>query len=98
MPRPAAQRSRVSSALRWAILLFLGWSQVSFAAHQFEHSIAEAEPLCAVCVQFDRDDDATLSHHISPVAFGPLVPPSFAVPQYFATAERFDHYRSRASP
>lgn len=77
--------------------MLLAWSQASFAFHQFDHSITELGETCAVCLQFDRDDDVIVD------AGGATALPavSFAVAIEAVVAIRadvFSHYRSRASP
>ncbi len=79
------------------LLLVLAWSQIAFAAHQVEHSIAEADEPCVVCLNFERNDDATLDarHAVPELA---STPAATATAQRCYACEPFSHYRSRASP
>ena len=86
-----------ANSLSWLLLALLAWSQLALAAHQFDHSMADAGDTCAVCLQFERNDDApvdTLEVSLSP-------PPTTPVPEHLQAAFRtyaFSHYASRASP
>ncbi len=97
MPIDRRHRRQTGPTLTPLLLVLLAWSQVSFALHQFDHSINELDETCAVCVQFERDDDVIVDADgmsVLPVA-------SFAVPAEAVAAVRaegFSHYRSRASP
>ena len=81
----------------WSLLILLAGSQVFFAAHQFDHSIADHDETCAVCLKFERDDDVIADAggaSVLPVA-------AFAVAVEAVAdvrAEAFSHYQSRASP
>ena len=89
----------MSSATKgWLLLIVLSWSQFAFAAHQFEHSPAEVAETCAICLQFDRDDDVTID-----AAQCQALPVRAAVTGTDSrcaelSTERFSLYRSRASP
>ncbi|MEO0997337.1 MAG: hypothetical protein AAFX58_07440 [Pseudomonadota bacterium] len=83
--------------VRWLLLLVLAWSQIAFAAHQVEHSIAEADEPCVVCLNFERDEDAALDAHHS-VSERASALPAPAATQRCHARETFTHYRSRASP
>jgi len=48
------------SALKWLILAALAWSQLAFAAHQFDHQAADLGDTCAICLKFDRDNDVVV--------------------------------------
>lgn len=86
-----------SATLKWMALLAFAWSQFSFAAHQFEHSADELHETCAVCLQFDRDDDVAIDADVACASqngvFGVETGPAKAL-----QARRFSHYLSRASP
>ena len=56
--RSGPQSSPVKAALARLFMLLIVWSQASFAAHQFEHAIDDVGATCAVCLQFERGDDA----------------------------------------
>ena len=97
MPRPHDSPANATGALRWIALLLLAGSQGSFAAHQLDHAIADVEAACAICMQLERDDDATTD---AGVFAAPAETPgsgSAAAPSA-APVGWFGHYRSRASP
>jgi hypothetical protein len=80
-----------------ALVLLVAWTQLSYASHQFEHALEDAGRTCAVCVQFDRADDAVLaSAYIDAVtqcsADRPISEPVAHLPH-----ANFP-YQSRASP
>jgi len=78
------------------LVLLLG-SHVSFAAHQFEHSVDELHETCAVCLVFDRNDEFLAFAEavpLSPIKVAPVAVETCAADD----AQDFCHYRSRASP
>ena len=81
----------------WPLLVLLACSQVSLAAHRFEHSATEVDEVCEVCLQFERNDDIVVD--AARQAALP-VPPFAAAAETRVTvyAQDFSHYRSRASP
>ena len=85
------------TTVAWLLLVLLAWSQASLAAHQFDHSIAEIDETCVVCLKFERDDDVIAdaggASVLSAASFAVVVEAVAAV-----RAEGFSHYRSRASP
>jgi hypothetical protein len=83
--------------IKWWLLFVLVWSQAAFAAHQFSHELADIGEVCAVCLHFDRDDEAAPdagSCHCMPA----VVPGDAAVSISPGQSEPFRLYRSRASP
>lgn len=50
----------------WLILVALACSQLTFAAHQFDHHAFELHETCAICVTFDRDDDVLIDAGVCP--------------------------------
>ena len=97
MPINRHYRRRTGPTFTWLLVLLLAWSQASFAFHQFEHSIDELGETCAVCLQFDRDDDVTVGAGAATAL--PIAPAAVAVEAVVAfRAGGFSHYRSRASP
>ena len=97
MANPYQNSLQRSTVLKWPVFLAFVWSQVAFAAHQFEHTIDEAHETCTVCLQFDRDDDVTID---SDVACESLQA-SFELenaPAGALYARGFAHYQSRDSP
>ena len=97
MPTERSHRRRTGPTFTWLLLVLLAWSQASFALHQLDHSITELGETCAVCLNFERDDDvivdsggALLLQAASSVVVAEAV--------VAVRAEGFSHYRSRASP
>jgi len=91
-----SQTARVP-ALNWLVLVALCWSQLAFAAHQFEHHADEVDSTCATCVQFDRNGDGLVGASQLPCS------PAAAIAVYIEpsaglSAEGFRHYNARASP
>lgn len=90
------QQLKNAAPLRLLVLL-LACSQVSLAAHQFEHSIDDVAESCNVCLQFERYDDAVtiaecqLSAPAASHAVAAHAPATFH-------ASAFTPYLSRASP
>ena len=83
--------------LSWLLLALLACSQLSFAAHQFDHATADAGETCAVCLQFERNDDAPIDTpdvSLPPTATLPVLEESPAAFRAYV----FAHYASRASP
>ena len=93
--RQVQQPTRIA-ALR-LFLVLLAWAQVSHAAHQFEHSLDDADENCSVCLLFDRYDDVnSVADHEEPA---PGASPLVAVrPQAEFRSHAFTPYLSRASP
>lgn len=79
------------------LVVLLAWSQVSLAAHQFEHSIDDVAESCNVCLLFERYDDVvTIAECQASVPAA-----AHAVAANALTAFRagvFTPYLSRASP
>ena len=79
------------------LLVLLAWSQLSMAAHQFEHSLDEAAESCSVCLLFERQDDVIPAADRKPTA--PAHSPVVSVPvQADCPIGAFKPYLSRASP
>ena len=97
MIRSLQRFAKAHSSCSWAVLLLLAWSQVSFATHQFDHSVADLHAPCTVCLQFERDDDVAIDTQICGVSAPAPKPRPLAVP-FLLPAEHFGHYQSRASP
>ena len=94
---PISSASRFAGTLKWVLLIALVWSQFSFAAHQFDHNIADEHAACAVCAQFDRDDDVAISlvpHSPAPATYLRALESALIV----VPAEQFHNFQSRASP
>ena len=92
------QKSRFSSRqLACCLLAMLAWSQLSFAAHQFDHSMVDTGETCTICLQLERDDDALLD--VVDAGLPLAVPESIdgTAPVAIRT-ERFSPFASRASP
>jgi hypothetical protein len=89
-------RKRSFIAAQW-LLVLLALTQTAFAAHQFEHTVADLGQVCAVCVHLDRLDDACPPDIPSVEA---SVPVAYAVPIEAATSgcDSASPYQSRASP
>ena len=86
-------------ARRWACCLLglLFWAQLSFAHHQFEHAVFEADESCVVCLQLERNDDAIVdSDDAAQLPVIGLVTPRESRATVNATG--FSHYAARASP
>ena len=85
-----------TAPLRFLVLL-LACSQVSLAAHQFEHSIDEVAESCNVCLQFERYDDAVTAAECQ--ASAPAASHVLEVQGLTGfRASAFTPYLSRASP
>ena len=79
------------------LVLLLAWSQVSLAAHQFEHSIDDVAESCNVCLQFERYDDVvTIAECQVSVPAASHALAAHALTAFHASA--FTAYLSRASP
>ena len=79
------------------LLVLLAWSQVSMAAHQFEHSIDDAAESCNVCLLFERYDDVvTIAECQTSVPAASHAIAAHALTVFHADA--FTPYLSRASP
>jgi hypothetical protein len=79
------------------LAVLLAWTQLAFAAHQFEHSIAELDETCAVCVQLDRSGDAcppSVAIVDSAAAFQNAISPLSET----VVVRSASPYQSRASP
>jgi len=85
------------SALKWLILVALAWSQLAFAAHQFDHQLGDIGDTCAVCLNFNRDDEGLVdtAHCGSMPPSGTVAPVSAA---RIVPAAGYTLYRARASP
>ena len=85
------------SALRWLALILLLGSQLALATHQLQHHAGEAGDGCAVCLQLDRDDQASDDDwqydRQSPTSDHALTTIS-----ELDAGTSFTRYRSRASP
>jgi len=81
----------------WSLLVLLLVSQVSFAAHQFEHSADELHETCTYCLHFARDDELPVSAEATPLPSMQFTAVAVETPVAFG-AQVFCHYRSRASP
>ena len=85
------------SAVRWLILFALAWSQFVFAAHHADHHATDASETCAVCLQFERNDDAVTDvNHVTAASSFHAITPALS-------ARNTDHktyslFRARASP
>ena len=91
------QSSLGKAALARLLVLLIVWSQASFAAHQFEHAIDDVGEPCAVCLQFERCDDAVPAADTHP----PMAVPAaveYAGASAVFYARPFAPYLSRASP
>ena len=97
MTRTLQRITKVHSSCSWAVLLLLAWSQVSFATHQFDHSVWDLHAPCAVCLQFERDDDVVIDQPVC-IKSSPGQKPRPAASPFLLPAEHFGHYQSRASP
>lgn len=85
------------TAMLRSLVVLLAWSQVSYAAHQFEHSLDEPAESCAVCLQLERHDDALPDTDCD----SPAPPVSLSAPLRAQTDCRSSAaapYLSRASP
>lgn len=79
------------------VLFLIVWSQVTFAAHQFEHSVDGTGHTCEICLQFERLDDVVPeTAGLSPVAVSPA--PGFAGPAIVNPSRQVVLYLSRAPP
>ena len=97
MMRPPQSARKCTGLLAWCLLGSLAWSQLSFAAHQFNHSALEAGETCVVCVQFDRNDHAAVDSAAAPLPHaGAII--AHAEPPVAIAAHGFSHYAARASP
>jgi len=77
--------------------LALAWSQVSFAAAHLHHDALDTGEVCAVCLQLERSDNATID--TSEVALqSTALRAAEAVVPVIVHREPFAYYRSRASP
>ena len=95
--RSDPQSSHVKAAFARLLVLLILWAQTSSAAHQFEHVIDDVGETCAVCLQFERDDDA-LPEAVAntPTAAPAAVLYASALPVFYARPVA--PYLSRASP
>lgn len=86
-----------NTMLKGLTLALFVWSQFAFAIHQFDHDIVDHDQHCAVCVKFDRDDDALIENTPSL-----LVPPADGAVAAYATVSAslpsFSLFRTRAPP
>ena len=97
MPSASCKNRSRASHLSWFLLFVLAGAQLAYAAHQFEHSTHETGETCAVCLQFDRNDDVPVdATDVSAQSVGA----NFIAAESPAPirAQRFTHYASRASP
>ena len=79
------------------LVVLLAWSQVSLAAHQFEHSIDDVAESCNVCLQFERYDDVvTIAECQVSIPAASHAVAAHAPAAFHASA--FTPYLSRASP
>ncbi len=72
-------------------------SQVSFAAHQFEHPAEELHETCAVCLLFERNEELLAAAEAAPLS-SIKSPPVTAEIRAVGGTQDFCHYLSRASP
>ncbi|MEM9208161.1 MAG: hypothetical protein AAGA61_02850 [Pseudomonadota bacterium] len=94
------QPFRQPSAQRWLVLVALVLSQLAYAAHDCEpahHEHTELQTGCDICLQFDRDDDV-LPFSMAIVTRPGLHRHATVDRPESATARRFSHYLTRASP
>ena len=85
------------SALKWLVLAAVVWSQLAFAVHQFDHLAADFGDTCAVCLKFDRDDDALVG--AAPAGRTPATATAISTrADASAPTLGFSLYRARASP
>lgn len=43
------------------VLVALAWTQLSLAAHQFDHPASAADYTCSICLQLDRTGDGIVA-------------------------------------
>lgn len=80
------------------MLVALVWSQFAYAAHQFEHDATDVAESCAICLQFDRNDDVTTDSERCQALLFHAAMSGTDSQCVELTTERFSLYRSRASP
>jgi len=90
-------RQKLRPAIMWLVLVFLCSAQISFAYHQFDHSIADTGETCDVCLQFEHYDDVVPDADGALTSVSPSVD-SVAFPVVFNRLDVFPYYQSRASP
>ncbi len=93
---PQSARRR-TGLVAWCLLGVLAWCQLAFAVHQFNHSAVDASEACAVCLQFDRNDDAAVDSAAAPLPNTAAIL-SRAEPPVAIAEHGFSHYAARASP
>ena len=84
---------------RWALLVLvaIAWTQLSVAAHQFDHDAHAGAEACTVCIQLERLDDATLQSDAAQLTS--TIPAAVPLlPQTANPSRSFRHYASRAPP
>jgi hypothetical protein len=84
-------------AIAQFVVILLAWMQVALAAHQFEHTIADLDENCPVCVQLDRTGDACPPAVAIPDS-APRVVSAVSEHAEADTACPAPPYQSRASP
>ena len=97
MPRKQYRHSQSKIILARMMVLLLVWSQFALAAHQIDHSVTTLDESCAVCLQFERNDDALPSidtPRVSPETSHAAVAEEPAA----SRSHTFTSYQSRASP
>lgn len=97
MSTTSNQHRSNGSALKWLILVALAWSQLAFAAHQFDHQATDIGETCVVCVKFDRDDHVLIDTGVS-VSVSPSATPDAGHSTSAAPIQACAHYAARASP
>ena len=86
-----------ASILKHVSLAVLVWSQFVFAFHASDHDILDEREHCAICVQFDRDDEALVTGQTASL---PLVANRSVLTDAVASlpASVPSFFRARASP
>ena len=86
-----------TSAFKWLVSVALAWSQLASATHQLDHQASDLGETCAICLKFDRDDDALIDAGEEPaLSTIPFVEPLGA--QSVVRVRVCSHYCARASP
>jgi hypothetical protein len=79
------------------LLVLLAWSHISFATHQFEHSMRDMGNGCETCVQFDRLDDVLVPTQVASIE-RTEAPERAPANKHATDSRKFSYYLSRASP
>lgn len=92
-----SDRFAIQRVRAFAVLLALVVLQVSYATHQFEHSVGDITNVCGVCLQLDRVDDVIASTaFVIDASAGFVFPPPANRAGFVAGLVRT--YQSRAPP